>query len=59
VVHVNSTYYGGGVVTILSPLTSQIARKEVDATLVLLGNVATDDPEGIEVYESLFGSRTG
>jgi trehalose synthase len=29
------------------------ARKEVDATLVLLGNVATDDPEGKEVYESL------
>lgn len=35
----------------------KIARKEVDATLVLLGNVATDDPEGIEVYESLLGSR--
>lgn len=31
----------------------KIARKEVDATLVLLGNVATDDPEGGEVYESL------
>ncbi|MHC1742973.1 MAG: glycosyltransferase [Syntrophobacteraceae bacterium] len=31
----------------------KIARKEVDATLVLLGNVATDDPEGSEVYESL------
>jgi trehalose synthase len=29
------------------------ARREVDATLVLLGNVATDDPEGKEVYESL------
>ncbi|MFP4529636.1 MAG: glycosyltransferase, partial [Candidatus Kapaibacterium sp.] len=29
------------------------ARKEVDATLVLLGNVATDDPEGEQVYESL------
>lgn len=29
------------------------ARKEVQATLVLLGNVATDDPEGVEVYESL------
>jgi trehalose synthase len=24
----------------------KIARKEVDCTLVLLGNVATDDPEG-------------
>src|SRR5438094_2713808 len=31
----------------------QQARKEVDATLVLLGNVATDDPEGEQVYESL------
>lgn len=30
-----------------------IARKEVDATLVLVGNVATDDPEGQEVFESL------
>ncbi|MEJ2627867.1 MAG: glycosyltransferase, partial [bacterium] len=29
------------------------ARQEVDATLVLLGNVATDDPEGEEVYQSL------
>ena len=35
----------------------QLARKEVDATLVLLGNVATDDPEGEEVYQSLLGSR--
>jgi len=35
----------------------KIARKEVEATLVLLGNVATDDPEGPEVYESLLGSR--
>lgn len=34
-----------------------IARKEVDATLVLLGNVATDDPEGQEVFESLLGER--
>ncbi|HSB51501.1 MAG TPA: hypothetical protein VLD40_02475, partial [Dissulfurispiraceae bacterium] len=31
----------------------KIARKEVDCTLVLLGNVATDDPEGTAVYESL------
>jgi len=30
-----------------------LARKEVDCTLVLLGNVATDDPEGDEVYRSL------
>jgi trehalose synthase len=31
-----------------------IARREVDATLVLVGNVATDDPEGQAVFESLF-----
>jgi trehalose synthase len=30
-----------------------IAREEVPATLVLLGNVATDDPEGQEVFESV------
>jgi len=35
----------------------KIARKEVKATLVLLGNVATDDPEGPEVYESLLKCR--
>lgn len=35
----------------------QIARREVDATLVLLGNVATDDPEGEAVYESLLDCR--
>jgi len=35
----------------------KMAREEVDATLVLLGNVATDDPEGAEVYESLLDSR--
>ena len=34
-----------------------IARREVDCTLVLLGNVATDDPEGSEVYESVLGCR--
>jgi trehalose synthase len=33
------------------------ARKTVDATLVLLGNVATDDPEGQQVFESLLGSK--
>jgi trehalose synthase len=33
------------------------AREEVNATLVLLGNVATDDPEGAEVYESLLNCR--
>lgn len=31
----------------------KLARKEVDATLVLLGNIATDDPEGEEMYQSL------
>jgi trehalose synthase len=31
----------------------KIARKEVDCTLVLVGNVATDDPEGQEVFASL------
>jgi trehalose synthase len=35
----------------------KIARREKDCTLVLLGNVATDDPEGVEVYESLLGCR--
>ncbi|MBD3381561.1 MAG: glycosyltransferase [candidate division Zixibacteria bacterium] len=33
------------------------ARKEVDCTLVLLGNIATDDPEGEDVYESLLNQR--
>lgn len=33
------------------------ARKEVDCTLVLLGNVATDDPEGTEIYNSLLKCR--
>jgi trehalose synthase len=35
----------------------KMARREVDCTLVLLGNVATDDPEGPEVYESLLESQ--
>jgi len=35
----------------------KIARREVDATLVLLGNIATDDPEGEEVYHSLLDQR--
>src|SRR5262249_28754446 len=35
----------------------QLARKQVDARLVLLGNVATDDPEGGEVYQSLCACR--
>jgi trehalose synthase len=35
----------------------KIARKDIDATLVLLGNVATDDPEGLDVYQSLLDCR--
>ncbi|MDD3800042.1 MAG: glycosyltransferase, partial [Novosphingobium sp.] len=35
----------------------RIARKEVDATLVLVGNIATDDPEGQEIFESLCNCR--
>lgn len=31
----------------------KMARKQVDCTLVLVGNVATDDPEGQDVFESL------
>jgi trehalose synthase len=34
----------------------QLARKEIDCTLVLVGNVATDDPEGQQIFESLSGS---
>ncbi len=33
------------------------AREEVNATLVLLGNVATDDPEGETVYHSILKHR--
>jgi trehalose synthase len=33
------------------------ARKEEECTLVLVGNVATDDPEGAEVYRSLLSHR--
>ncbi len=33
------------------------AQREVDATLVLLGNVATDDPEGENVYRSLLSHQ--
>ncbi len=36
----------------------KIARKEVPCRLVLLGNVATDDPEGPEVYESLLSHQS-
>ena len=35
----------------------KLARKQVDATLVLLGNFATDDPEGKEIYESLLNQQ--
>jgi trehalose synthase len=35
----------------------KLARREVDATLVLLGNVATDDPEGETVFESILDCR--
>ncbi len=35
----------------------KIARKEVDATLVLLGNVATDDPEGPMVYQAVLSHQ--
>jgi len=35
----------------------KLARQEVEGTLVLLGNVATDDPEGQTVFESLLGSQ--
>lgn len=31
----------------------KIARQQVDCRLILLGSAATDDPEGIVVYESL------
>ncbi len=35
----------------------KLAREEIPCTLVLLGNVATDDPEGGEVYNSLLDQR--
>jgi trehalose synthase len=35
----------------------RLARKEVDARLVLLGNFATDDPEGEEIFNSLCACR--
>ncbi|HPX18507.1 MAG: glycosyltransferase [Desulfomonilia bacterium] len=35
----------------------RLAREEVPCTLVLLGNVATDDPEGGEVYNSLLNQQ--
>lgn len=35
----------------------RLARKDVEATLVLLGNFAADDPEGAEIYRSLLACR--
>jgi trehalose synthase len=35
----------------------KIARKKVECTLVLLGDVALDDPEGEEVYKSLLNQQ--
>jgi trehalose synthase len=35
----------------------RIARKEIPATLVLLGNFASDDPEGAQIYEDLCQCR--
>jgi trehalose synthase len=35
----------------------QMARRKRECTLVLVGNVAIDDPEGPEVYESLLGAK--
>jgi trehalose synthase len=35
----------------------KLARKQVDARLVLLGNFATDDPEGEEIFRSLCACR--
>ena len=31
----------------------EIARKEIDCTLVLVGNIATDDPQGQDVFTAL------
>ena len=35
----------------------KLASKEADARLVLLGNFATDDPEGEEIFNSLWACR--
>ena len=35
----------------------KLARKKVNATLVLLGNMALDDPEGKQVYDSLMDAQ--
>jgi hypothetical protein len=31
----------------------QIAPKQIDCTLVLVGNIATDDPEGQDIFAAL------
>src|SRR5215475_11285531 len=36
-----------------------LASREIDCSLVLLGNVATDDPEGQEMYQSLLSLQGG
>lgn len=35
----------------------KLARRKVKATLVLLGNIAADDPEGEKLYDSLLGQK--
>jgi trehalose synthase len=35
----------------------KLARKQIDARLVLLGNFATDDPEGEDIFHSLCACR--
>jgi trehalose synthase len=35
----------------------KLAHKQIDARLVLLGNFATDDPEGEEIFQSLCACR--
>jgi trehalose synthase len=35
----------------------KLARNQIEARLVLLGNFATDDPEGEEIFRSLCGCR--
>ncbi len=35
----------------------KLARKQIDARLLLLGNFATDDPEGEEIFHSLCACR--
>jgi len=36
----------------------ELATREAPATLVLLGNVAMDDPEGQQVFESIIGRKS-